>query len=277
MKRYAVIFAVLLSAMTLLAQKKTPHDVKLLIETNQGNIIIKLYKETPLHQKNFLKLVKLHYYDSLLFHRVIKGFMIQTGDPYSRKATATSALGNGGPGYTIPAEIKYPTCFHKRGALAAARQPDNVNPKFRSSGSQFYIVQGRKFTDEELNKIEKKIQQNQRVKLALKFLGNPKNAAYKTRLDSLYAKKDLKGIVRLRQEIVALQLKKDHATMFKFTPQVRATYKTIGGSPHLDSHYTVFGEVVKGMDIVDRIANAKTDRRDRPITDIRIKTIKILK
>jgi len=276
MKKNSLILILLLATLVLSAQKP-PHDIKLLIETNVGNITIKLYKETPLHQKNFLKLVKRHYYDSLLFHRVIKNFMIQTGDPYSKRAPQGVALGNGGPGYTIPAEIKTHLFFHKRGALAAARQPDNVNPKYRSSGSQFYIIQGRKFTDDELDKIEKKIQQAQRVKLALKFLGNNKNTNYKKKLDSLYAKKDLKGIVKLRQEIVALQLKKEKTSIFKYSPKERAVYKTIGGSPHLDSHYTVFGEVIKGMDIVDKIANEKTDRRDRPIKDIRIKTIKIIK
>jgi len=252
------------------------NDQFVIISTSYGDMKLKLYNETPTHRDNFIKLVKENYFNGTLFHRVIKDFMIQGGDPDSKGASASQNLGMGGPGYTIPAEIDH-RFIHKKGALSAARTGDQTNPTRRSSGSQFYIIQGRKFTDDELDKIEKKIQQAQRVKLALKFLGNDKNANYKKKLDSLYAKKDLKGIVKLRQEIVALQLKKEKTSIFKYSPKERAVYKTIGGSPHLDSHYTVFGEVIKGMDIVDKIANEKTDRRDRPIKDIRIKTIKIIK
>ncbi len=204
------------------AQKKCKHDQPIiLIETNMGNIEIKLYDKTVYHKNNFLKLVKEHYYDSVLFHRVIPNFVIQAGDPESKHAKPGQLLGNGGPGYTIPAEI-CPEYFHKRGAVAAARTPDQINPTRRSSGSQFYIVVGKKYTNQELNILEQRL----------------------------------------------------HT---KFTPQQRKAYTTIGGTPFLDGQYTVFGEVIKGMDVVEKISKVKTDKNDRPVKDVRIITMKIIK
>lgn len=187
-----------------------------ILETEFGNITIQLYDNTPFHCENFLKLVKEGYYNDQLFHRVIKNFMIQAGDPNSKNASAGERLGSGGPKYTIPAEFR-PQYYHKKGALAAARQSDNVNPAKESSGSQFYIVQGKIHTKEELD---------------------------------AYVKKGIH---------------------IPFTDKQIETYTTIGGTPHLDYSYTVFGEVISGTEIIDKIASLETDKYDRPIQDIRFK------
>jgi peptidyl-prolyl cis-trans isomerase B (cyclophilin B) len=205
-------------------KKDRKRDV--LLQTNYGDIIVRLYDSTPLHRDNFLKLVKTGFYDSVLFHRVIQDFMIQSGDPNSKQAKPGQPLGNGGPGYTIPAEFR-PTIFHKKGVIAAARQNDNVNPQKASSGSQFYIVKGKTFTDAGLDSLE---------------------------------------ISRLNGR--------------KIPPEQREVYKTIGGVPHLDQAYTVFGEVVKGLDVVDKIAAVQTSKaadRDRPLEDVKIVKAKLIK
>jgi cyclophilin family peptidyl-prolyl cis-trans isomerase len=207
-----------------LKKKDRKRDVELV--TSMGSIVVRLSDSTPLHRDNFLKLVKQGYYDSVLFHRVINQFMIQAGDPDSKHAASGTPLGEGGPSYTVPAEFRT-TLFHKKGALAAARQGDDVNPQKASSGSQFYIVQGRTFTD--------------------------------GRMDTLETTR-LKGR--------------------KIPADERAVYKTIGGTPHLDQAYTVFGEVVKGLDIVDKIAivpTSKGEDRDRPLQDVRIIKAKLIK
>jgi len=193
---------------------------KVKITTSYGDIIVKLYDETPLHRDNFLKLAKEGFFDGTIFHRVIKDFMIQGGDPDSRNAKPGQQLGCGDAGYTIPAEFN-PALFHKRGALSAARQGDEVNPERRSSGCQFYIVWGRIFDDEGIAKVQ-------------------------ARLDA-----NTQGRVKL-------------------TPEMIETYKTIGGTPHLDGQYTVFGEVTKGLEVVDAIQRSATDENDRPLEDVRI-------
>jgi len=185
------------------------------LKTTLGDIKIRLYDETPLHKQNFIWFVEQGYYNGLLFHRVIPDFMVQAGDPNSRDARPGQPLGDGGPGYTLPAEFNA-SFFHKRGALAAARQADQVNPEKKSSGSQFYIVQGRTYTDSQLT---------------------------------------------------SLETSKRHAP---FTPEQRNIYTTLGGAPHLDNAYTVFGEVVEGLEIVDKIASVTADQRNRPYTDIKI-------
>jgi peptidyl-prolyl cis-trans isomerase B (cyclophilin B) len=185
------------------------------LQTSLGALKIVLYAETPLHQNNFIKLTEQGFFDGLLFHRVIPGFMVQAGDPNSRNATPGQPLGDGGPGYTIPAELNT-SFYHKRGAVAAARQSDAVNPLKASSGSQFYIVQGNTFTDGQLD---------------------------------------------------ALVNANRHAP---FTEEQRKIYNSLGGAPHLDGAYTVFGEVIEGLEILDQIAAVKTDKRNRPISDIRI-------
>jgi len=264
-----------MATLLVFSQNKGGKETKVAIKTNLGTITVKLYNETPIHRDNFIRLVKKHYYDSLLFHRVIKNFMIQAGDPYSKTAKNGTPLGNGGPGYTLPAEIKF-GLYHKRGALAAAREPDNVNPKKRSSGSQFYIVQGRKFTDDELNKMEKRIQNSQRNELAIKFLSKPENRAMKFKLDSLYKNHMTDEIKEFSKEIVDKAMKDANQTPFMFTLEERKIYKTQGGTPHLDSQYTVFGEIVSGFDVLDKIANVKTNSNDRPFQDIRIISMKII-
>ncbi len=258
-----------------IAQNEQVKDTKVVINTTMGTIVVKLYNETPKHRDNFIRLVKKNYFDSLLFHRVIKDFMIQGGDPYSKNASLKNQLGNGGPGYTLPAEFN-PKLFHKRGALAAAREPDNVNPKKRSSGSQFYIVQGKVFTDEELDKLVNRIQIAQKNELAINFLSKPENKPMKIKLDSLYKNHLTNEIQSFSQEIIQKALEENNATLFKFSPEQRKVYKTIGGTPHLDSQYTVFGEVVKGLDILEKIDNVKTDSNDRPLNDVRIISTKII-
>lgn len=207
-----------------LKKKDRKRDVELV--TTEGSIILRLYDSTPLHRDNFLRLVKSHFYDSLLFHRVIRNFMIQSGDPNSRRAVSGVALGNGGPAYKIPAEFRS-TIFHKKGVLAAAREGDQVNPEKQSSGSQFYIVSGRTFSDHEMDSIE---------------------------------------VVRLKG--------------YKFPLPHREIYRTVGGTPQLDQNYTAFGEVVKGQDIVERIARTATSKgpdRDRPFEDVRILKARLVK
>ncbi|MFL5810593.1 MAG: peptidylprolyl isomerase [Flavisolibacter sp.] len=207
-----------------LKKKDRKRDIEMV--TSDGTIVLRLYDSTPLHRDNFLRLVKSGYYNGVLFHRVIRDFMIQAGDPNSREAAPGIALGNGGPGYTVPAEFRT-SLFHKRGALAAARQGDNVNPAKASSGSQFYIVQGKTFTDSQMDSVE---------------------------------------AVRLKG--------------YKLPPVHRQVYRTIGGTPQLDQNYTVFGEVLKGMDVVDQIASTTTSKgqdRDRPLQDVRIIKARLIK
>lgn len=217
-----ILFSVLvLSLMSFSLFKGEKKETKVLLSTEYGNIKIKLFNETPQHRDNFIKLVKEGFYNETLFHRVIKNFMIQGGDPDSKNAQKGEFLGEGDIGYTIPAEFN-PQLIHKRGALAAARQGDNVNPQKRSSGCQFYIVQGRKFTTEEIEKIIKSKQGR-----------------------------------------------------IEYTDEQYKTYETVGGTPHLDMDYTVFGEVIEGLDVVDKIAAVKRDRKDRPLEDVKI-TIKII-
>lgn len=212
--------------------KKKDRKRDVLMQTTIGDIVIRLSDSTPLHRDNFLKLVKVGFYDSLLFHRVMNAFMIQGGDPNSKTAAAGVPLGNGGPGYTVPAEFRT-TLFHKKGVIAAARTGDNVNPQKASSGSQFYIVQGKTFTDAGLDSLET------------------------FRLNG--------------RKIPAAQ---------------REAYKTVGGTPHLDQGYTVYGEVVKGLDVIDKIAATETIKNpnrnpqvagDRPVQDVRIIKAKLIK
>ena len=199
----------------------TQKMTKVLLKTTFGDITIALYDDTPQHKENFIKLVNDKFYDGLLFHRIIKGFMIQGGDPNSKTAKAGQQLGNGDVGYTIPAEF-VPTRFHKRGALAAAREPDQVNPQKASSGCQFYIVDGTVYDNEKMTMIAQR-------------------------------------------------------TGKTFSPEQVQAYTTVGGAPWLDGDYTVFGEVVKGMEVVDKIADQQKDRNDRPLEDIKIISATIIR
>ena len=235
------------------------------IETTMGNIVVELYNETPKHRDNFIKLAKEGVYDSTLFHRVIKAFMIQAGDPDSKTANDTAQLGGGDVGYTVPAEF-VPKFFHKKGALAAARMGDDVNPERASSGCQFYIVTGRKFREAQL----------------LDMAGQKNN----NRIDEIFnelARKHMKEIYKMRKAndeagLLALQdsLEAQATAQYKeeepfmFTPEQIAAYTTIGGAPHLDGAYTVFGQVVEGMETVEKIEVTKTGRADRPVENVRI-------
>lgn len=219
-KTTTLILLLLTLAMGASAQMSEPRQ-EILLETDSGNVRIALYNETPLHRDNILKLVKSHAYDGVLFHRVIRDFMVQTGDLGSIGAPQGKLLGDTPERYSVPAEIHFPQLFHKRGAVAAAREGDNVNPERRSSASQFYIVWGQKWDDASLDKVQK-------------------------RIDEM-----TNGTVKL-------------------TPEVREAYKTIGGTPHLDGSYTVFGEVVEGLEVIGRIEKAATDDHDRPLKDIHI-------
>jgi len=227
MKKTLLLFLLVCISAISFAQKSSTVRKKdrkrdVLLQTSFGDVVVRLSDSTPLHRDNFLKLTKTHYYDSVLFHRVIPRFMIQAGDPASKKAAPGALLGNGGPEYKIPAEFRQ-TLFHKKGMLAAAR---GDNPEKASSGSQFYIVVGRIFSDAGLDSVE---------------------------------------TYRLKRKIPADQ---------------REVYKTIGGTPHLDQTYTVFGEVVKGMDVVDKISAVPTSKgtdRDRPLEDVKIIKAKLIK
>ena len=223
MRKISICFlpAILLAVVWCLSacNKKEDHVV---LETTMGTIELKLYDATPLHSDNFRNLVKEGAYDSLLFHRVIKDFMIQGGDPDSKDAAPGMLLGEGDKPYTVPAEFRLEEgIFHRHGVLAAAREGDDVNPEQRSSAMQFYIVWGRVFDDPGLDQIQE-------------------------RLDGRTGGK------------------------VKLTPEMREVYKTVGGTPHLDGQYTVFGEVVSGLDVVDAIQQVATDENDRPLEDVRI-------
>lgn len=226
---YKVIILSVLISMGLYSFSNLPDEKKVemvVITTTYGDMTVKLYDDTPIHKANFLKLVNESFYDSLLFHRVISGFMVQGGDPDSRNAKPRAQLGRGGPGYTIPAEI-LPNHIHKKGALSAARQGDMVNPQKESSGSQFYIVQGKPVNADNLKSIE-----DRRKKKEANFTG--------------------------------------------YYPEQIEAYETIGGTPHLDGGYTVFGEVIEGLDIVDSIAAQPINGANRPLTDV-FMTMKVVK
>ncbi|MFV0468526.1 MAG: peptidylprolyl isomerase [Dysgonomonas sp.] len=245
-----------------------------LIETTCGNIKIKLYDETPLHRDNFLKLVKNGTYKDVLFHRVIKDFMIQAGDPDSRTASDSAMLGEGDLEYTIPAEFRLPNLFHKKGALAAARQADNVNPKKESSASQFYIVTGKIFSEDQLQQMEK-----QRFERLKQSIFNELQTVSRDSIKSLYASGDKSALSDLRSKLQTETEEKANIRKQEtiFTPEQRNIYTSIGGTPHLDGAYTVFGEVVEGMDIVDKIQNAAVNGHDRPLENIRIISAKVVK
>ncbi len=231
MKKLLFFSCLIFSSLIFFAQndstiRKKDRKRDVLLQTSMGDMVIRLSDSTPLHRDNFIKLVKVGFYDSILFHRVIKNFMIQSGDPESKQVVAGIPLGNGGPTYTVPAEFRS-TLFHKKGVIAAARQGDNVNPQKASSGSQFYIVQGKIFTDAGLDSVET-------------FRMNGK----------------------------------------KIPAEQREVYKTIGGTPHLDQNYTVFGEVIKGLEVIDKIAAVQTSKgadHDRPLEDVRIIKAKLVK
>ena len=218
----APIFTVILSIISTHNAWSQTASHTLLIETSLGKMKCILYEQTPMHADNFIKLVNDGTYNGVLFHRVIKDFMIQTGDPDSKNAANGALVVSGGPGYRVPAEF-HPDLYHKKGALAAARQGDQTNPNRESNGSQFYIVHGKVFSDEQLDQME------------------------------------------------------STGSHIKFTAEQRMFYKALGGTPHLDYEYTVFGEVTDGIDVIDAIASEPTNEKDRPLEDVKIIKISVLK
>jgi peptidyl-prolyl cis-trans isomerase B (cyclophilin B) len=236
---------------------------KVLIKTPLGDITVRLYDETPLHRDNFLKLAREGYYNGTLFHRVIKNFMVQGGDPDSRGASPTAHLGAGGPDYTIPAEFNK-SLIHKKGALAAARQGDEVNPEKRSSGSQFYIVTGEIYSAGKLTQLERQMAQQQ-----LQNIFNNLVVENRSRIIQLRKNRDNAGLMALQEELQnkTYALAKEQGEP-KYTPEQREVYTSIGGTPFLDQNYTVFGEVEEGLDVVDKIQLVQTQPGDRPVEDI---------
>lgn len=242
------------------------------IETSLGDITVKLYKETPKHSENFIKLAKEGVYEGTLFHRVIKDFMVQAGDPDSKNAPKGKMLGSGDVGYTLPAEFVYPKYFHKKGALSAARQGDNVNPKKESSGCQFYIVTGKVYNDSTLLGMEKQMNDNKVSVIFNALAQKHMKEIYKMRKDN-----DEQGLYNLQEKLVAeAEVEAAKQPEFHFTKEQIEAYTTVGGTPHLDGEYTVFGEVVEGIEVVDKIQQVKTNRSDRPEDDVKIIKVTVL-
>jgi cyclophilin family peptidyl-prolyl cis-trans isomerase len=242
------------------------------IKTTMGDIVVKLYNETPAHRDNFIKLAKEGYYDGTLFHRVINQFMIQGGDGDSRNATPDQMLGMGDPGYRLPAEFVYPQYFHKKGALAAARQGDDTNPKKDSSGSQFYIVTGNVYNKSQLNEMARGMMMQREHNIF-----NAMAAARRNEIMDMRRNRDQAGLMALQEELIAAAKKQAAAQgTIAFTPEQLEAYSTIGGAPHLDGEYTVFGEVVEGMDVVEKLEKVKTGAADRPVEDVKVISMKIV-
>ncbi|MFY0593391.1 peptidylprolyl isomerase [Roseivirga sp.] len=245
-------------------QKKSKFDQLVTISTTFGEMKVVLFDDTPLHKDNFITLAKQGYYDSLLFHRVINSFMIQTGDPNSRNAKPRQRLGNGGPSERIPAEI-LPNHFHKKGALAAARKGDQTNPERTSSGSQFYIVQGKVMDEMEL----KRLTRSNFNKAMERLQGISPDHELLTTFRKLYGAQEEgalnAAIADKADEVFALT-----GIPVIITQDKKQVYATTGGAPHLDGQYTVFGEVITGLEIIDELAKVSVDARNRPIEDLRI-------
>lgn len=240
-------------------------DQVVTIKTEYGNMVAILYDETPKHKENFIKLAKEHYFDSLLFHRVIEGFMIQGGDPESKKAAENQRLGNGGPGYTIPAEFN-PKLFHEKGALSAARLGDAMNPEKASSGSQFYIVQGIKHTESQL-----KVDPEKFNRALQQFFQKPENQVYRDSINTFIQNRDEKGFQAYLENLRPLvEQQLGLSVNREVSPEVVKAYSTVGGTPQLDGQYTVFGKVIQGLDVIDKIAAVPRDMNERPLKDVRM-------
>lgn len=235
--------------------------MKVKIQTSLGDIVVRLYDETPVHRDNFVKLAKDGYYDGTLFHRVIKDFMIQGGDPNSKGAPAGKRLGTGGPDYTLEAEIK-DGLFHKRGALAAARQGDEVNPERRSSGSQFYIVWGQVYKEGQLRQFSKQLKMQR-----MQEIFNGLAAEHRDEIMQMRRERNRVALQELQDKLAA-EAETRAAEYAGLTDEQLKIYSTVGGTPHLDGQYTVFGEVEEGLEVVEMIQNSATASDDRPMDDI---------
>jgi len=276
-KNKIVLIAIILSSILGCGANKKKNmesqkQTTVLIQTSLGDIKVKLYDETPLHRDNFIKLANQKFYDNTLFHRVIKDFMIQGGDPDSKNAPMEKMLGGGDAGYTIPAEFVYPKYYHKRGALSAARQGDNVNPQKESSGCQFYIVTGKKYAEMDLLTTEQQMNQKK-----LTTIFNQLAQKHMKEITQMRKENNQDGLYDLQEKLVAeAEAEAAQQPDFKFTPEQINDYTTIGGTPFLDNDYTVFGEVIEGMDVVDAIEKVATGRADRPTADVVIKNVKVI-
>ena len=251
---------------------KENNKTRVRIKTSMGDIVVRIYDETPKHRDNFVKLAKEGYFDGTLFHRVIRDFMIQGGDPDSKGAPAGKNLGTGGPDYTIPAEFVFPKLYHKRGALSAARTGDEVNPNRESSGSQFYIVWGKTYKPAELKQMERQLamQQEQAV-------FNQLVADNKAKIMELRRNRDRAGLQELQDDLIAsTKAICAEKGLPKFTDEQVESYTTVGGTPFLDNQYTVFGEVEEGLEIVGKIQEVETGRNDRPKDDVVMLSVEVI-
>ena len=249
------------------------NETQVVMHTSMGDIQLKLYNETPKHRDNFIQLVKDGTYNGLLFHRVIKDFMIQGGDVTSKDTPMNKSLGAGDLAYTVPAEFNYPKYFHKKGALCAARTGDEVNPERASSASQFYIVTGKKYSDAELNQMEKQLENRLKQSIFARL-----QAENKPKIMEYYRSGNKEELAILRDTLIGkteleAEKRKDEA---KLPKEIREIYKTEGGVPFLDNQYTVYGEVVKGIEVVDAIQQVKTNRQDRPTENVVITSVELL-
>ena len=248
-------------------------ETTVIMHTSLGDVTLKLYNETPLHRDNFIKLVKEGTYNGLLFHRVIKDFMVQGGDVTSKNAPMNKSLGAGDLGYTVPAEFVYPKYFHKKGALCAARTGDEVNPERASSASQFYIVTGKKYTEGELKQMEKQLES--RLKQSIFARLQTEN---KAKIMQLYRNGEKEELAILRDTLVGkteleAEKRKEEACL---PAELREAYQSVGGVPFLDNQYTVYGEVIDGIEVVDAIQKVKTNKQDRPLENIVIKSMELV-
>ena len=248
-------------------------ETTVIMHTSLGDVTLKLYNETPLHRDNFIKLVKKGTYNGLLFHRVIKDFMVQGGDVTSKDAPMNKSLGAGDLGYTVPAEFVYPKYFHKKGALCAARTGDEVNPERASSASQFYIVTGKKYTEGELKQMEKQLEN--RLKQSIFARLQTEN---KAKIMQLYRNGEKEELAILRDTLVGkteleAEKRKEEACL---PAELREAYQSVGGVPFLDNQYTVYGEVIDGIEVVDAIQKVKTNKQDRPLENIVIKSMELV-
>lgn len=239
--------------------------VTVLLTTTAGDVKIELYNETPGHRDRFVDNVKAGAYDGVLFHRVINNFMIQTGDPTSKEAKPGAMYGSSDRGSEIPAEFVYPQLFHKKGAIAAARTGDNVNPEKKSSGSQFYIVTGKVYNQQELVAMEKTLQNRQRQEVFDSLVQQ-----HRQEVMDLRRARNSAGLQELQERLIKETEETVKGNLFHFTQEQKDAYTTVGGTPHLDGSYTVYGQVVEGMDVVDKIQAVPTDRNDRPKEDVKI-------
>ena len=266
----AILFGINIS----IAQEK---EKLVLISTNKGDIKIKLYNETPKHRDNFLKLVDDNFYEGVTFHRVINQFMIQGGDPLSKNTDSTGRVGNGGPSYTLDAEI-VSGLYHKKGALAAARLGDDVNPTKKSSGSQFYIVHGKTFSTTDLDKLTEQKNNQMKQKGFTDFLQNPENKEYSDRFNKIQSERDQAAFKVFIEEVTPLiDVIFESLPKYEYTATQKVIEGTQGWAPHLDGDYTVFGEVIEGIEIIDTIAAVPVDGKSKPLEDVIIEKMKVVK